>query len=255
MLNAAGGNEASRRGMRRRGREPGFTLIELAVVVFLITLLLGSLLVPLRTQVQQRQISETTKQLEEYKETLIGFALQNGYLPCADKTGGGGAGTANDGVEDFDTATGLCTTAEGNLPWVTLGIANSDVWGNRFRYRVTGEFSQRSPLARFTLASAGNNIVCTTAASCTGAAVLTNSAPVVITSHGRNGFGAFNTSTGNQNPLPASNDELENTDGDATFVSRPASETGAVAGEFDDIVAWLSSGLLFSRMVAGGQLP
>lgn len=244
-----------------RGRESGFTLIELAVVVFLITLLLGSLLVPLRTQVQQRQISETTKQIEESKETLIGFALQNGYLPCPDKTDGGGAGTANDGVEDFDTATGLCTTAEGNLPWVTLGVANSDVWGNRFRYRVTGEFAQRLPAARFTLASTGNNTVstttATTATSCPPVAVvvLTNSAPAVIVSHGRNGFGAFNANTGTQNFAPASNDELGNTDINATFVSRPATETGACVGEFDDIVAWLSSGLLFSRMVAGGQLP
>jgi type II secretory pathway pseudopilin PulG len=254
MLNAAGGSKASRRGMRQHRRESGFTLIELAVVVFLITLLLGSVLVPLRTQVQQRQISETTRQLEEYKETLIGFANQNQNLPCPDKTGGGGAGTANDGVEDVE-ATGLCTTAEGNLPWVTLGVVNSDVWGNRLRYRVTGEFAQRDLAPRFTLLSTGNSTVCTTSTSCTGAAILTNSTPAVIVSHGRNGSGAFNAITGTQNPLPASNDELENTDSDATFVSRPPSETGAVAGEFDDIVAWLSSGLLFSRMVAGGQLP
>ena len=55
----------------------GFTLIELAVSIFIIALVLGAILVPLATQVEQRQISETQKTLEDAKEALLGFALAN----------------------------------------------------------------------------------------------------------------------------------------------------------------------------------
>lgn len=60
----------------------GFTLVELAVVIAVIALLLGSILVPLTTQVAQRNISQTRRELEEIREALIGFAMVNRYLPC-----------------------------------------------------------------------------------------------------------------------------------------------------------------------------
>src|SRR5262245_13404927 len=122
---------------------PGFTLIEMAVAVFIIALLLASILVPLATQVEQRQISDAQKAVDENKEARIGFTVANCYLPGPDKTGGGGAGTANDGLEDV-TAAGNCVTTEGNVPWATLGTVNSDPWGNRFRYRVAVNFAQRA---------------------------------------------------------------------------------------------------------------
>src|SRR5687768_18621141 len=91
-------------------RQSGFTLIEIAIAAFIIALLLGSLLVPLATQVEQRQISDTEKILAEIRDALVGFAVANGYLPCPDKNAGvAGAGTANDGVEDV-TAAGYCVT-------------------------------------------------------------------------------------------------------------------------------------------------
>lgn len=74
------------------GASRGFTLIEVAVVLFIVTILLGSILIPLATQVEQRQISDTQKTLEEIREALIGFAVVNGYLPCPD--------TDNDGTEN-----------------------------------------------------------------------------------------------------------------------------------------------------------
>ena len=61
-------------------RQRGFTLIEMAVAVFIITLLLGSILVPLTTQVEQRQISDTQKALEEIKEALDRIRSSHGRL-------------------------------------------------------------------------------------------------------------------------------------------------------------------------------
>jgi len=238
----------------------GFTLIEIAVAVVVIALLLGSILVPLATQVEQRQISDTQKILDNIKEALVGFALTNGYLPCPDKTSGSSTppnDVPNDGNEDFSAA-GTCIAAEGgNVPWATLGVGNTDAWGNRFRYRVDTDFARRSPATTFTLTTGAGLRVCTTAACTVSLTSSTsgNGAAAVILSHGKNGLGAINSLTNSTNPAPTSADELENTDGNATFVSRVATPTGAAAGEFDDIVSWLSKYTLFNRMVAAGKLP
>ena len=44
-------------------RAAGFTLIEMAVSLAIIALLLGVLMVPLNTQIDQQRINETNKQL------------------------------------------------------------------------------------------------------------------------------------------------------------------------------------------------
>ena len=243
-----------------KSRQHGFTLIELAMAVFIISLLLGSLLLPLTTQVEQRQVNDTEKNLQEIREALIGFALTNGYLPCPDKVTGAGAGTANDGVEDIIAGT-CVATSEGNLPWVTLGVGASDVWGNRYRYQVSAAFAQRSPAAggTFSLSSAATINVCTSSGCPTASTRLTGTSPegaaAIVISLGKNGYSAINATTGTANAAPASADENENVTGPSTFVSRTRSAVGAAAGEFDDVVIWISRHTLFNRMVVAGKLP
>jgi prepilin-type N-terminal cleavage/methylation domain-containing protein len=55
----------------------GFTLIELAIVLVIITFLIGGLAMPLSAQIQARRIAETNKTLEEAREAIIGFAMSN----------------------------------------------------------------------------------------------------------------------------------------------------------------------------------
>ena len=224
----------------------GFSLIELAIAIFVITLLLGGLLVPLSTQVDQRKISETQKALDEIREALLGFALANGYLPCPD--------TDNDGQENVSGG-GACVNQEGNLPWATLGVTGYDSWGNRFRYRVHLSFSQRAPATLFTLSTTSNLRVCADQGCAISLTTITDGPPAVILSHGKNGFGAINSITNAANPAPTSADELANTDGNTQFVSRSTTAVGSTAGEFDDIVVWLSREVLLNRMVAAGKLP
>lgn len=231
----------------------GFTLVEMAIVLLIMGLILGSGLTVFSSQIESQRIKETQRALEEAKDALIGYAANQTppHLPCPDKTGGVGAGTANDGLEDFTPATGICVAQEGNLPWVTLGVSDVDGWSNRIHYRVTPAFSNRTPAATMTLASAGTLRVC----QANGCAVVTaNLVPAVILSYGMNGFGAVN-SAGNALPAPTSANELENTNLDNDFVSRSPSATGAPMGEFDDIVTWLSPNILFNRMVQAGKLP
>jgi prepilin-type N-terminal cleavage/methylation domain-containing protein len=231
----------------------GMTLIELAIALLVMSLVLGSGLSLLRTQLELQKIKDTQRTLDEIKEALLGYAINQtpAHLPCPDKTGGAGAGTANDGLEDFTLATGICVTQEGNIPWATLGISQADAWGNRIHYRVTNLFSNRSPAASLTLASVGTLRVCQ-AAGC--ASVISNALPAVVLSYGKNGSGAI-TSTGAIVPAPAAADETENTNIDDDFVSHSPTSLDAPAGEFDDIVGWLSSGILFNRLVTAGKLP
>jgi len=234
----------------------GFTLVEIAIAIFIITILLGSILVPLTTQVEQRQVSETQKILEDIKEALIGHSVAKGYLPCPDRTSGGVGGandTANDGVEDFNTGTGVCfsTTATGNLPWVTLGLGASDPWGNRFRFRVHSDFARRSPGTPFSLSTAANVTVKVSALGTN----LTDSAVAVVISHGRNGLGAIGAQTSVLNPTPSSMDETANYSNTNNYVSHVQTAVGSTAGEFDDVVTWLGRYSLYNRMVSAGKLP
>lgn len=218
--------------MKNRAYFSGFTLVELAVVLVIVGLMLGGLLIPLSAQVDQRNYSEVQNKLNEIKETLIGFALSHSatdgkpYLPCPDTTG--------DGVADRTTPP-TCDSYEGDLPWADLGLPATDSWGNHYRYRVTSTFADN--ITGFTLSSTGNITIKDAAAGNT----IASSIPMAVFSRGKNGAG-----TGT--------DEAENSNtSNAIIVSHPPSN--ASGNEFDDLVVWIPSGLLFNREVAAGRLP
>jgi len=227
----------------------GFSLIEFSVVVLLVALLLGSILVPLQTQVSLRQYAEAERRVEQIKEALIGFAIANRYLPCP-------AVSATNGTEDR-TGT-ACNKRVGFVPWVTLGIQPTDPWDNVMRYSVDPDFAISDPLNRFTLDDAGDITVQTRDAGGT-ASNLGTTLPAVVLSHGKNGYGATSTlNIARAVPAPWNNtlDEFDNANDATSFWSRtPTDNPGATGGEFDDVVGWITPGILASRMVAAGRLP
>lgn len=236
-------------GKPTRRAHAGFTLIEIAIALFVISMILGGMLVPLATQVDQRQVSDTEKSLQEIREALIGFAVAKGYLPCPD--------TGTNGSENV-AASGQCTTisggiAYGRIPYLDLGLGNSDVWGNRYTYYVNALFAQRSPASPFSLTSAGTDVRICSSQACT--TVYSNAAAFAVISHGKNGAGAINFNTGTQNATSPSVDEQENYDTDKDVITRPFYYDGTSASQFDDVVVWLSRYTLFNRMVAVGKLP
>ncbi|HEY8249882.1 MAG TPA: type II secretion system protein [Burkholderiales bacterium] len=225
----------------RRAR--GFTLVELAVALAVIALLLGVLAVPLNTQIDQHRINETQKQANLIVEAILGFAVTWGRLPCP-----AAATTANTMAgAGSEARTGTaCTQPEGVVPWAALGVAETDAWGRRFTYRVTAMLADDPTgglQASFALTDTGN---LTVRASAAGVDIASNIAAMVV-SHGKNGFGAFQTN--GAQVAGAAGDELENADNDGIFVHKlhePA---------FDDVLAWVSPNVLKSRMVAAGRLP
>jgi prepilin-type N-terminal cleavage/methylation domain-containing protein len=219
--------------------QQGFTLIEMSMVLFIVALLLGGLLPTISSQVEQRHVNDTRKQLDEIQQALIGFAIVNGRLPCPAKPTIATTDTTNSPGTEICTPTMLTT---GVLPWVTLGISETDSWGRRFTYTATSAFIKAAPT--FTLASNGT----LTVKSAAGGSNVASSIPAVVVSHGTNGSGAY-TSQGTQ--ITASNDpdEADNSNGGTTFVSHFFTPT------FDDLVVWISPNILMNRMVAAGKLP
>lgn len=223
-----------------RQREQGFSLIELAVAVLVIALLLGSILVPLNTQIEQRKTSDTRKALDEIREALIGFAIINGRLPCPDTDSDPAA--AGYGLEEATCAADPVT--EGYLPWKSLGVAEMDAWGIRrtaagnprigdWRYRVDRNFA-----AAFTLTTGFGADALTVRNSAGTALTSTTERPVALV------FSAgANTVADGQNALSS----FEATGG--------IYQADVPSGTFDDILIWISRPILLNRMVAAGKLP
>ena len=257
--------------MKRKSQ--GFTLAELAIVTVVMGLLLGSLLLTLSTQLDQRKRNETQVTLDLARDALIGYAIANGRLPCPaapDATGSevplGGATSGTPCTYSFN----------GFYPGTTVGISPVDAqgylldaWNNRIRYVVTNTQSNlfatsgqikstgipnitppsttpyiyvcssaySDPVAQTGLMTTGASAACASTAT-----TLTFGALAVIYSLGRN------WATGG-----TSADESKNLDNDRAFVSHDPTEIG-VTNEFDDLATWLSPSVLYNRMVAAGAI-
>jgi prepilin-type N-terminal cleavage/methylation domain-containing protein len=225
----------------------GFSLIEMAIVLVIITILIGGLAVPLSAQIQARRIAETNKTLEEAREAIVGYAMTHKtsgnkpYLPCPDTNG--------DGVEEPRTS-GKCPQQFGWLPWVTLGTGAQDAWGNRLRYATHTDVSNTYQGIDSTVVPVASwNQICRSH-TCTSGDIAQN-VPVVVASLGPNGWGARNVN-GNTLAAPSGADELENLDGNNRYVSRTPTKPGNPSGEFDDLVTWISYSLLFPRVCPTG---
>jgi prepilin-type N-terminal cleavage/methylation domain-containing protein len=261
-------SDRSRQG-RFQSHNHGFTLVELAIVVAAIALLLGSLLVPLTTQVEQRNVAQTDTQLQQAREALLGYAMVTGRLPRP-------ATSPTDGREKPANCSPLpspeadCT---GYLPWVTLGVSQTDAWGKMFRYSVSPEFATTTipPTPPFNLSTSAANGKSIWTRNTSGTQILlANNVIAVVFSYGSNNFGTTVDGTAIANTSATNTDE-QNNDSQfgpppcgwtangthcETFWGRPVSaNSGASGGEFDDRVAWISKNILFSQMVSAGKLP
>lgn len=295
-------------------RERGFTLAELAIAVLILGLLLAGALIPLSTQLEVRGIADTRRTMDQINDALIGFAQANGRLPCP-ANGALVSGVSTAGLEQYNTTTKQCTTQIGVIPWSTLGVTEVDAWGRRFTYRVAKAFSDDyvtnttwfttsytastyttgnqsdtcSPattptLSSFAMCAHGEiavlNRTTDAALSKPTPGVLGSGLAAVFVSHGKNGYGGYQTNGIQISGLTASTDEAANTvSGIVTgspggglntntsylFYSRTPtpspsgscseSVAGQIFCEFDDIVYMVPSSTLVGRMISAGRLP
>ena len=266
----------------------GFTLVELALVVFVITLLLGSILVPLTTQVESRKYNETQRILDQARDALLGYAAAYGYFPCpADYASGsnGAEATAGPGIYSHGTG-GDCPLSVrgggagaggvyiGYLPAVTLAFTPTDsqgyavdAWGltqNRIRYALSRQDVAgvtRPFISANGMRSAGmSNImsaellsVCNTAAGASTSACA--SSATKLTSNAIAVIWSLGSNAATSGATSA--DEAKNAQvlaiADRVFIKRDKSNVSGA--EFDDVVTWISPSILFNRLIAAGQLP
>jgi len=276
-------------------RQNGFTLAEVAIAVVIVAILLAGIMIPLGTQIDVRNNADTQRTLDQIKDAIVAYAVANGRLPCpADGTtpaGGTNAAGFAAGAEQYQSALGTCVNGAaavlaGVVPWATLGVPETDAWGRRFSYWVApiftdavtinsfstaGQIPSCTPTitptqASFALCSLGNLTVSTRNDSTHATVSVGSVLPVVIVSHGKNGYGAYNT-RGTLQPAPAAGtDEAANathTAAASAFYSRnptPAASACSDPGgptfcEFDDLVAMIPAPILAARAVAAGRLP
>jgi hypothetical protein len=242
-------------------------------------------MMPFSTQVEIRNVNETRQTMDSIREAIIGFAQANGRLPCP-ANGATPAGAAGAGTEQFTSPS--CTAVFGVVPWATLGTPETDSWGRRFSYWVSPIFADDLPPTATTFSSAGQTPACapnpaptqasfalcslgvlnvnTRSESTRGLTPVGSALPIVIISHGKNGFGAY-TPTGTTLGAPPGADETSNANHSTAataFVSR--NPTASASGcddtstsqpfcDFDDIVAMIPASVLIARAVAAGKLP
>lgn len=240
----------------------GFTLTEMAVVFAIIALLIGSAMLTLSAQVEQRNNDEAQRRLSAAAEAVLAFAIVNRRLPCPAT-----AGTTGD--EAF-TGANCSTWYGGFLPARTLGFQpvdaqgyGIDVWSNRIRYAVaqtvtgcTGTATNPHFVSAANLKA--NGVSCqpsdldlcaptdtTTACTAANRAVSTNTVAFIVFSTGKNG--AIAAGYGPH--------ESANTDGNAVFISHLPSGVDAATGTFDDLMVWVPAGILYSKLISAGVLP
>lgn len=230
----------------------GFSLLEMAIVLVIVSALLGGLLISLSATQEMNRRGATESQLQDIVEALYGFAQATGRLPCP--------ATATSNGAEAPLGGGNCDRTHGFVPAVTLGISGQvnddrllvDEWLNPYRYSVTAAngnaFTTVNGMSATGMGLLTPNLRVCDAAAC--ANVIANGVPVVVLSMGAD-WADFNAAdvdaTENAGEATHSGYRMPN---DSDFVS-----TGYIEDVFDDMITWVSPNILFTRMISAGQLP
>ncbi|HSI43123.1 MAG TPA: type II secretion system protein [Methylotenera sp.] len=219
----------------------GFTLVEMAVTLVIMGLIISTLLGPLSAQRDMKNISGTQESLNQIKEALNGFAILNGRLPCP--TNQADPANASYGLEDCSIVT------EGYLPWKTLGVNESDEWGQHrnsvtdswngyWRYRADGNY--------VTTILFNTNILAPVPAFANNLLIKdSNSNDVTPSAVGTEKPIAIVYSTGKDLVANGQNSGAV----DAVY------ESDTINSNFDDMLIWITRPIIVNRMVIAGKLP
>lgn len=244
----------------------GFTLLELAVVLALLSLLIG-----FGVNVGQNAVKSTSRlaMLEKMaliKQSLDDYGARNGYLPCpADPQLLPSA--ARYGIESRNAAAGAgCVDTGpagvrrfgnvwyGMLPVANLGLDDSysvDAWGNKLTYAVSmdhvgvldtpanglgfNSYTYRQGLIIINSNTAAAPVTLTTTiAGSPGAG-----ATYAVVSHGKNGRGAYPMNATVAGSCTTGFIDSQNCDrADAIFYDSDYNEGAQATTQFDDYIVW-----------------
>jgi type II secretory pathway pseudopilin PulG len=220
-------SDGTRQPHRTRPPRPaaGFTLIELGLVLILLALLGGGLLLPISGAADALARRQAQAGLADIRAALLAYAALHGHLPCPDPSL-----TSDDAA--YGLAAGRCPgVTAGFLPFRSLGLAELDPWGERWRYRVDGRFADADAPIGFDSAFSSPPLVVLDGR---GRPLVTAIEPPL----------AIFYSTGANRHADALNAEAA--------AERCTSSTPAP--DFDDLVQWFARPLLFNTLIAAGRL-
>jgi prepilin-type N-terminal cleavage/methylation domain-containing protein len=250
--------------MRERGfpqssaipSEAGFTLIEMAIVLAIVGLLLGSGLLAVAPVLENAKRKATIERMDRIEDALVLYTIRNSRLPCP-ADGSLANSNANYGSAQPATATTACTITGGTsvVPWRTLGLEealSSDGWGNRFTYQVTvSTLTNTNTMLRSGSTYPSGTLVVNNIAG-TEVTNSTDRAAYVLISHGKQAIGAYTgapSPTLVSGPGTASAGETANNDGATPFVQNQQID---LAGSiFDDIVRWRTAAYIINACGSG----
>lgn len=124
-----------------RAANLGFTLVEIALVLVVVSILAGGAIAAFRVQLSFTKISQAREQIREAREALINYAIANQQLPCA--------AADEQGVMQCAPQHRI----NGFLPWRDLGLPSSDPWGRPLRYIVTADLTDSAKIGFYTQGS------------------------------------------------------------------------------------------------------
>lgn len=256
----------------------GFTLIEMAVVLVIVSILVGSFIGSFASRVETTKRDNAKEKLKEIKSAVLGFASQQGRIPCPTTTTGGG--------QEQPLLGGVCNLQHGFVPARSLGMNGAynsdnlliDPWGHPYRYSVTVDNASAFTTSGVGgIQSLGMGVLTPDLTICSGDSAnpttcsaglrtIVDNAPFVILSLGKDGANfvgavAPNTDQGENagEALVVANAGGENVaytvGNNRVFVSKAYSSIDSAAGLFDDLIVWESQYVLYSRMIEAGQLP
>jgi prepilin-type N-terminal cleavage/methylation domain-containing protein len=100
--------------------QKGFTLIELAIVITIMSILIGLSLSSFLAFVTQQKYTQNQSLLNQNYDDLVGYIMVNGKLPLASSNTNGTSQSGNIGY----------------LPYITIRGLQNDAYGNTFYYAV-----------------------------------------------------------------------------------------------------------------------
>lgn len=257
----------------------GFTLIELAIVLIVTSILLSASLTALTDVGHNSKEKITRDRIQTIYHAMGNHLRQKGVLPCpapitdvkssalygieaarpeGDCHGLDPSTGPYDGIYQSTTDTKL---VYGMLPVISLGLNKEmaeDGFGNKFSYIVNTEFTGRKSGSPQFKDANYQNIITVKDIALDGVQTSTSDAIFVIISHGANGYGAFHNSSSSQNPRSSDSHEMDN---DATTFNDSVTIPTAVfdnefvtsaanSSSFDDIVFYKTRNSLISDFKA-----
>jgi prepilin-type N-terminal cleavage/methylation domain-containing protein len=258
----------------------GFTLVEVAIAVAIVSLMMVGAIYTLNAQMEQRAYEETRNRLNYARDLLLSYVVVHGRLPCPARSNSSGIEVRNGAGECKNTAGTIVEDHYGGnlgsgvtggfLPAATLGYSHVDAaglaldgWNNAIRYAVAKTVTScpgTPTLPHFVHAAnlKANGIACQpadlvvcksylgiTSTSCgagSNSLVSQNLVVAIVFSTGKTGASG-----------PRAGDEAANINtaaaNDPVFVFHTPTPT------FDDQYTWITAGEVYGRLVAAGHLP